>query len=256
MEFIITPYTYLIILPLIFIAGLVDAIAGGGGLISVPAYLVAGLPPHIALGNNKMSSFFGTLFSTFRYFKHNMIDLPVAVSSAVFALIGSNLGTRSVLSLNPDFLNYILIFLLPVITIFTLINKNMGINNHSHLIVLKKRIFYAIIAGLVIGFYDGFFGPGTGSFLILIFTVLMKYDFRVANGNTKVINLASNAAALITFIINGKILFAIGIPAAIFGIAGNLVGSQHVIKKGNKLIRPIFIAIFILLFIKIVWEHI
>ncbi len=254
MDFIITPYTYLIILPLIFLAGLVDAIAGGGGLISVPAYLVAGLPPHIALGNNKMSSFFGTLFSTIRYFKHGMIDLPVAGTSAVFALLGSNLGTRSVLSLNPYFLNYILLILLPLITIFTLINKNIGTHNHSHLISLKKRIFYAILAGLIIGFYDGFFGPGTGAFLILIFTILMKYDFIVANGNTKVINLASNAAALFTFIVHGKIIFAIGIPAAIFGIAGNLVGSQHVIKNGNKLIRPIFLTVFIMLFLKILWD--
>lgn len=254
MDFIITPYTYIIILPLIFIAGLVDAIAGGGGLISVPAYLVAGLPPHYALGNNKMSSCFGTLVSTLRYFHHGMIDLPVALISAVFALIGSTLGTKTVLAIDPYFLNYLLIILLPLITIFSIINKKLGLHNHSHLISLQKRIILSIFAGLIIGFYDGFFGPGTGSFLILSFTLLMKYDFVVANGNTKVINLASNIAAMITFIIGGKIIYSIGIPAAIFGIAGNLVGSKFVVKKGNKLIKPIFITVFTVLFLKIVYD--
>lgn len=252
--FQITASTYLIILPLIFLAGMVDAIAGGGGLISVPAYLVAGLPPHLALGNNKMSSCCGTLFSAARYFKHGMIDIKVALISAVFALIGSNIGTRTVLSLNPFFLNYILIVLLPLITVFTYLNKNIGQHNTSHEISTVKKYILSVLAGLVIGFYDGFFGPGTGSFLILIFTILLQYDFTVANGNTKVINLASNIAALITFIVHGKVLFAIGIPAAVAGIAGNLIGSKYVIKKGNKLIRPIFLTVFFLLFIKILFD--
>ena len=248
------PYPLLIILPIIFIAGFIDAIAGGGGMISLPAYLVAGLPPHIALANNKFSSCFGTLFSTARYFKHGMIDVKVAGISAVFALLGSYVGAKIVLLIDPFFLNYILVILLPLITIFSFFNKNLGQTNTSAEISFQKKIVISTIAGFVIGFYDGFFGPGTGAFLILIFTVLLKYDFTVANGNTKVINLASNIAALTAFIINGKVLFIIGIPAALAGIAGNLLGSKYVVKKGNKLIRPIFLIVFVLLFIKIVLD--
>ena len=252
MDLTILPSTYLIILPLIFLAGFIDAIAGGGGLISLPAYLVAGLPPHIALANNKFSSCFGTLFSTARYFKHGMIDLKIAGISAFFALLGSFVGAKIVLLLDPFFLNYILVVLLPLITIFTYIKKDIGQINTSHEISSQKKIFISVLAGFLIGFYDGFFGPGTGAFLILIFAVLLKYDFTVANGNTKVINLASNIAALVAFIINGKVLFVIGIPAAIAGIAGNLLGSKYVIKKGNNLIRPVFLIVFILLFVKII----
>ncbi|MCL2065017.1 MAG: TSUP family transporter [Candidatus Cloacimonetes bacterium] len=247
----ITYNLYLIILPLIFIAGFIDAIAGGGGLISLPAYLVAGLPTHLALANNKFSSCFGTFFSTARYLKHDMIDIKIAGISAIFALAGSYSGAKTVLLIDPFFLNYILVFLLPLITIFTFFNKNLGLTNTSSEISFQKKIIISILAGFVVGFYDGFFGPGTGAFLILIFTVLLKYDFQVANGNTKVINLASNIAALVAFIINGKVFFIIGIPAAIAGIAGNLLGSKYVIKKGNKLIRPIFLVVFLLLFIKI-----
>ena len=244
--------TYLIVLPLIFLAGFIDSIAGGGGLISLPTYLVAGLPPHIALANNKFSSCFGTFFSTVRYFKHGMIDVKIAVTSAICALIGSFLGTRAVLLLDPFFINYILIILLPIITLLTFLNKNIGNINTSDEISLLKKVVIAILAGFIIGFYDGFFGPGTGTFLILIFAVLLKYDFTRANGNTKVVNLASNIAALIAFLLNKKIIFAIGIPAALAGIAGNLLGSKYVILRGNKMIRPIFLGVFVLLFLKII----
>jgi uncharacterized membrane protein YfcA len=249
----ITVTTYLIVLPLIFFAGLVDSIAGGGGLISVPAYMVAGLPPHFVLGNNKFSSCIGTTFTTARYFKHGLIDIKFAIWSAIFALIGSSIGTNIVLMLDPHFLNYVLLFLLPIILIFSLIKKDLGKVNNSHLISNKKKYFLIILASLVIGFYDGFFGPGTGAFLILFFTGLLHYDFVKANGNTKVINLSSNIAALTTFLIHGKVLFALAIPAAVFGILGNLVGSKIVLTKGSKIIKPFFLIVVGLLFIKILW---
>ena len=237
---------------LIFIAGFIDSIAGGGGLISLPAYIIFGLPPHIALANNKFSSCFGTIFSTIRYYKHGFIDTKVAIISAFFALVGSYLGAKTVLFLDPFFLNYILIVLLPIIAIFTFFNKKLGMKNNSNEIVFRKKILISSLAGLIIGFYDGFFGPGTGAFLILIFTLLLKYDFAVANGNTKVINLASNIAAMITFIFHGKILFYIGIPCAVAGILGNLLGSKIVLIKGNKIIKPILLVVFLLLFIKVI----
>ncbi|MFO8062425.1 MAG: TSUP family transporter [bacterium] len=251
---ILTWETFAIVLPLVFFAGFVDAIAGGGGLISVPAYLAAGLPPHFALGNNKFSSMFGTLFTTLTYHRNKLIDGKVAVISAIFALAGSFTGTRTVLLLDPSFLRYILIVLIPVLTVFTFVRKDLGQVNVSFELGGVKKYLIASILPFFVGFYDGFFGPGTGAFLILIYTALMKYDFVTANANTKVVNLASNIAALITFLMHGKVIFALGIPAALAGIGGNALGSGMVLKRGKNVIRPIFIGVLVLLFAKILYD--
>lgn len=249
---IIDSSTFLLVLPIIFIAGLVDSIAGGGGLLSLPAYLAAGLPPHFALGNNKFSSVFGTTLSTIRYMKNGMVDIKIASTGALFALVGSGIGTRTVLLFDPEFLNYVLVFLIPMITIFVLIKKDFGKLNSSNENSIIKKIFLSSLVGLVIGFYDGFFGPGTGAFLIFFYTMTLKYDLRTANGNSKLINLASNLAAVTTFVLGGKVIFTLGIPAALCGIAGNILGSRLVIKNGNKIIRPIFLIVLTFLFVRIV----
>jgi uncharacterized membrane protein YfcA len=244
----------LIVLPVIFLAGMVDSIAGGGGLLSVPAYMAAGLPPHYVLGTNKFSSSFGTFFATWRYHQHGLIDTRVALLSAFFALGGSFLGARAVLLITPDFLRYLLVILIPVIAVFTLFNRSLGQHNNSRLQSRERKYSLAAAAALLIGFYDGFFGPGTGTFLILFYTLLLKYDFVTANANTKVVNLASNIAAVLTFIANGKVVYAIGIPAAAAGIAGNLLGAKLVIKRGGSIIRPIFILALFLLLAKILFD--
>ncbi|MBU4268920.1 MAG: TSUP family transporter [Acidobacteria bacterium] len=247
-------HTYLIVLPVVFLAGLVDSIAGGGGLLSVPAYMAAGLPPHYVLGNNKFSSSFGTLCACLRYHQHGLIDVRVALLSAFFALIGSFLGTSTVLLLRPDFLRILLIILIPLVATLTLANRSLGRENRSQHQSRQRKYSLAALAALLIGFYDGFFGPGTGMFLIFFYTLVLKYDFVTANANTKVVNLASNVAAVITFIINGKIIYAIGIPAACAGVAGNLLGAKLVIKKGSAIIRPIFVFTLVLLFGKILFD--
>ncbi|MBM4399290.1 MAG: TSUP family transporter [Candidatus Cloacimonetes bacterium] len=247
-------HMYLVILPMIFLAGVLDSIAGGGGLISLPTYLLAGLPPHYALGTNKFSSAWGTLFATHNYWRNKMIDTRIALTSACGALLGSWLGTRTVLMIKPDFLNYLLVVLIPIIAVITLLNQNIGNVNTSFSVKLSSKYFLGLCAGLVIGFYDGFFGPGTGTFLILIFAVLLKYDFVIANGNTKVVNLSSNIAALLTFLIAGRVYFPIAIPAAIVGIMGNLIGSRFVVLRGNKLIKPIFIIALSLLMGKVIYN--
>lgn len=247
-------YDYLVVFTVIFLAGMMDSIAGGGGLISLPTYLFIGMPPHMALGTNKFSSFWGTLFATSRYFRNKMIDVKIALISAGAALLGSWLGTRTVLLIRPDFLNYILILLIPIISVITILNQNLGSKNLSDGLSHRRKYGLGFIAGFVIGFYDGFFGPGTGTFLILFYAILLKYDYITANGNTKVVNLASNFAALITFAFSGKILYQLAIPAACFGIMGNLAGSRLVVLRGNKLIRKIFIFALLLLMIRVVWN--
>ena len=247
-------WDYAIVLPFIFMAGFIDAIAGGGGLISLPAYWSVGIPAHIALGTNKFSSCSGTIFSTARYFKAGMIDVSVALISAAMALLGSWLGASTALLLSAKFLNYLLIILIPSITIITLLSKKMGFSDKAHLLKLGYRLSLGALAGLVVGFYDGFFGPGTGTFLILIYSALLHYQFTRANGNTKVVNLASNVAALLTFAVAGKIYYPIAIPAALCGIAGNLIGSKMVILRDNKLIKQVFILALILLLGRVLYN--
>ncbi|MDD3524589.1 MAG: TSUP family transporter, partial [Candidatus Cloacimonetes bacterium] len=172
---------------------------------------------------------------------------PIAIISAVMALLGSWLGASTALKLSAEFLNYLLILLIPLITILTFVRKELGNFDNSHLLKIGYRLALGGVAGLVIGFYDGFFGPGTGTFLILIYSAILHYDFVRANGNTKVVNLASNVAALITFAQAGQIWYPIAIPAAVCGIAGNLLGSKMVVLRGNKLIRQVFLLALILL---------
>ncbi len=245
-------YSYAFLYVAVFFAGFVDSIAGGGGLISLPAYLAVGLPPHMALGNNKFSSTWGTLFAAARFVRGRAADLPIALVSAALALVGSFFGTRTVLLLDASFLRYILVVLVPAIAALTLAKKNLGADNDSG--SLRPRVKFALagVAGMAIGFYDGFFGPGTGTFLILAYALALKYDFVTANANTKVVNLASNIAAAATFMVAGKVDYGIGIPAALCGIAGNVLGANVVMKRGTKIIRPIFVCVLALLFAKIV----
>jgi uncharacterized membrane protein YfcA len=183
-----------------------------------------------------------------------MIDMRVALTSAAGALLGSWLGTKTVLLINPYFLNYILVILIPLIAIITVMNQNIGMHNLSGNHSVKRKLWLGVIAGMVIGFYDGFFGPGTGTFLILFYTVMLHYDFVTANANTKVVNLASNIAALVTFAAAGKVLYMLAIPAALCGIMGNLVGAKIVVLRGSKIIRPVFILALTLLMVRIIWN--
>lgn len=243
-----------IVCPLVFLAGLIDAVAGGGGLISLPAYMVAGLPPHFATGTNKCSSTFGTLFSTFRFMKNKKICYYSAITSAIAALIGSYLGARLNMLVDEKYLSYMLIIVLPVIAVFLLVKKDFGDISRVEGRATWKVVSLSILSGFVIGGYDGFFGPGTGTFLILIYTGLIGFDLVTASGNAKIVNLASNVAALITFAIGGKIIWSIGVPAALFGIAGNWIGSGLALKGGKKIIKPMFFVTLGLLMCKIVYD--
>lgn len=244
----------MIICPLVFLAGVIDAIVGGGGLISLPAYMAAGLPPHLATGTNKCSSTFGTLLSTVRFMKNKKIHYIAALTSAGAALVGSPLGATLNMILDERYLSYTLLVLLPIIAVFLICKKDFG-DQEGRVEENKVRmIVLSLLSGFLIGMYDGFFGPGTGTFLILVYTGVIGFDLVTASGNAKVVNLASNVAAFVTFALNGKILWSIGIPAALFGIAGNWVGAGLAIKGGKKLIRPMFMVVLLLLMIKIGYD--
>lgn len=253
MEFTELTHIWMIVCPLVFLGGVIDAVAGGGGLITLPAYLLAGLPAHLASGTNKCGNAFGTFLSTGRFLKRGDVHLPSAVAGAIGALAGAWAGSRLNLIMPEQILYYIMLAIVPVMAVFLVLKRDFGQEDRSHELGRLQLMAMALSIGLVIGGYDGFFGPGAGTFLILAFTGLCRFDLITASGNTKLANSASNLASLVTFALAGKVLWSVGIPAALCGIAGNYIGSGLALKGGAKVIRPMFFVVLGLLLARLIY---
>lgn len=236
----------------VFAAGFVDAIGGGGGIISVPVYLLAGLPAHLALGTNKMSSCIGTSVSTLRYLKNGFVNWKLAIPSAALAMIGSFLGNRIQLSMDERILKYVLLIVLPLAAFALFRQKTLPETPGE--IAAQKQSAIIWIASFLIGMYDGFYGPGTGTFLLLVYCGLAKMDVRTASGNVKIVNFSSNVAALTSALLAGKVLILIGGIAACFSIAGHYFGSGLAIKNGSRIVRPVIFAVLFLLMLRVTLE--
>ena len=236
----------------VFLASFVDGIAGGGGIISVPTYFLAGLPAHLALGTNKLSSSIGTAVSTARFIRNGYIDWKLALPSVLLALFGAHLGTRLQLSLDERYLKYMLLAVLPVVAVVVMRQRSLPEKRGT--INLSLQMTIVLSASLIVGAYDGFYGPGTGTFLILIFCNLAKLDLRTASGNVKLVNLSSNIGALFTSLLNGKVFLALGLIGAVFSIAGHYIGSGLAIKDGSKIVRPVILTVLVLLATKVLLE--
>ena len=246
----VTLETFLIACPLVFLAGLVDAIGGGGGLISMPAYLIAGLPPHIAKATNKLSSSCGTTLATARFIKNGLVDWRIAVPTAIAALIGSYAGANASLALTEQMMLFIMLAVLPICA-FMVFNKKLFRDGEDNFNPSVKTYLIVSLCSLVIGFYDGFYGPGTGTFLIIAFTSFAKMGIRSANAHAKVINLTTNITSLVVFILNGQVLFTIGLAAAACNMLGGYIGAGLVLKNGAKIVKPSIALVLILLVLKL-----
>ena len=236
-----------------FLAAFIDSIAGGGGIISVPAYLIAGLPPHITLGTNKLTSSMASLTSSINFIKSGNCNFKLLKTVAPFTLIGSVLGVKAVLLMDESFLQPLVLILVLAIGIYTFFSKSLGEKDNFKGFT-RKNLLLSVIFGFSLGFYDGFFGPGTGSFLVFGFISILGFDFLKASANAKVLNFISNISALITFAISGNISYTVGIPVSIFMIIGAKVGTKLAISKGSRLIRPIFIVMSLAVAVKILIE--
>ncbi len=239
-----------IIAPLVFLAGFIDAIAGGGGLIALPAYLFAGVPIHLAMGTNKLSSSIGTFSATVTFFLHKRILIKIALISAALALIGSWIGSSLALVMDASVLKTVLILVLPAMAVIVL-------RPRKEVVVKAKDHIDWIKIGLItffVGMYDGFIGPGTGSLLIFGFVSVLGMSYTQASANAKVVNLASGIAAVVTFGLSGQINVALGLVAAAFSVAGNLSGSLLAIRFGKKVIQPLLIGVFSILMIRLILD--
>lgn len=247
----VTLETFFICCPLVFLAGLIDAIGGGGGLISLPAYLLAGLPPHAAIATNKMSSTFGTALATYRFIRNRLVNVKLAVPAVIAAVIGSSIGAHISMAVSSEVMMYVLIIILPV-SAFLVLNKKLFHDGGTDEITLDRRTYLtAGIAAFIIGIYDGFYGPGTGTFLIIAFTVFAHLSIKTANAQAKVINLTTNVTSLVIFLMNGEVVLLLGIAAAACNMVGGYIGAGLVMKNGAKIAKPSIILVLILLGIKV-----
>lgn len=239
-----------IVCVMVFLAGFVDAIGGGGGLISLPAYMLVGLPAHTAIATNKLSSCIGTVFSTGRYLKNGCVKMKLVAPTVIMSLIGSVIGAKLCLVVDDKYLKGMMLVVLPIVAAMVVFKRDILESKEE--LPLKKQLIITTIAAFVIGLYDGFYGPGTGTFLVLVFTGIAKMNVKEASGNAKCVNLASNVSAVVTFLLSGTVMISLGLIAAVFSILGHYIGSGLVLKNGAKIVRPIIIIVVAMMIVKII----
>ena len=242
---------FLIVCPLVFLAGFVDSIAGGGGLISFPAYLLAGVPVHVILGTSKLSAFPGAIVAAARFAKSGLVQWKLALPCGRIAALGAFAGARIALGVDEAVIRSLMVVVLPVVAFYVLRSKPDPGEEEKAELPFEKLLIPSLAASFVIGAYDGFYGPGTGTFLILVFAGPLKMHMKHSAGISKVVNLAADIGALLTFTASGKVNVALGVAAALFCMAGSYFGSGLVVNNGQKIVRPVILTVLVLLFAKI-----
>jgi len=242
-----------------FAAGFVDSVVGGGGLIQLPALFVFLPAQHAAsvplvFGTNKLSSMCGTGVAVLQYARRVPIAWRSILPAAIAAFLLSATGAYVVQLVRNDFLKPLTLALLIAVALYTYSRKSFG-HLHAPRFLADRERMLAIIVGVVIGFYDGFFGPGTGSFLMFIFIGLFGFDFLAATASSKVINLATNLAAVFAFAASGMILYEYALPMGLCNIAGALVGTRLAILKGNQFVRGFFLCVVAAMIARFAWEQ-
>lgn len=243
---------YLIICPLVFIAGFIDAVAGGGGLISLPAYFLTGIPVHSCVATNKMSAFMGTSVTTAKFAKDGFIPWKTAVFCIPCAFLGSAIGANAALMISDTVFKIVLIAIIPLTGILILTKKDILSPKRSF--SERTTVVICALSSLLIGVYDGFYGPGTGTFLLLMLAGVAGMELTRANGLTKAVNFSTNLSALVVFLAKDQVILPLGITAGLFNIAGNYIGATRFEKNGAKIVKPVMITVLTVFFIKLVVE--
>jgi len=233
------------------LAGCVDSIVGGGGLILVPALFAVypGAAPATLLGTNKSASVWGTAMATVQYSRRVQLRWRVMLPAAGVALVGAFAGAWLVTRIEPGFLRRALPFILLAVLLYTLVKKDLG-RTHAPRHAPDRETALACAIGLVCGGYDGFFGPGTGSFLIFLFVRLLGYDFLNASASAKLINVSTNLAALALFAAKGHVWWHVGLTMAVANVVGSLIGTRLALKHGAGFVRGVFVVVVLILILK------
>ncbi|SOC18103.1 hypothetical protein SAMN05880501_11040 [Ureibacillus xyleni] len=236
-----------------FLAAFIDSVVGGGGLIALPALLFTGLSPSAAVATNKLAGTMGSLTSTITFYKSGKMDLKTIAKLFPIVFIASMIGAWIVHLMDPDLLKPLMLIMLALVAVYTVFKKDWGSISTYKKLTRKKFIGFIFLVS-IIGFYDGFLGPGTGSFLIFAF-LLIGFDFLKAAGNAKFLNFASNIGALVMFLMLGQINFVYGFIMGVAQIIGAIVGSKFAIQRGTNYVRLLFIVVTILLLTKNTYDY-
>ncbi|HWA09951.1 MAG TPA: TSUP family transporter [Opitutaceae bacterium] len=246
----LAPWVYPVLFLTGFVAGLVDAIAGGGGVIALPVLLSLGLPAPLALGTNKFQSSFGSFTAAWHYARRGLVDLRDCRIGIVATLAGASTGAGLVRMIDAQILGRLIPWLLAVIVAYMIFRPDVGDADRP---ARLRPATFAVLFGLGLGFYDGFFGPGTGSFWTIAYVLVLGYNFPKATGYTKVMNCTSNLAALALFAFAGRVLVAAGLVMAAGQVSGARLGAGLVVAKGARFIRPIFLTMATLTILRLLW---
>lgn len=234
------------------VAGFIDAIAGGGGLVTLPALLATGMPPTMALATNKLQSSFGSFSATFYYWRRGLLDWTSMRWAVVCTFIGSMLGTLLVQRIDAAVLQQVLPFLLAAFALYFVCSPRVGDQDrHRRLGVVP----FALLVGTGVGFYDGFFGPGTGSFFALGFIALAGFSMARATAHTKLLNFTSNFASLLFFILGGQVVWVVGLAMAGGQFLGARLGSRVVVNQGTRIIKPMLVTVSLLMSARLLWQQ-
>lgn len=243
---------FLIVCPLVGLASFVDAVAGGGGLISLPAYLIAGFPVQYAIATNKLSACMGATISAAKYAKSGYIPWKTAIPSVIAAVFGSALGARIALMVSDYYFKRLILVILPLTAVYILRDKSMTTEKPPR--PFWQTAVISTVVSFVIGIYDGFYGPGTGVFLILLLMGLAHLPLDKANGLSKAVNWMTNISAVYVYIVNGRAVIGLGLTAGLFSIVGGYLGARTFEKKGAQSVRPLMLTVLVIFFVKIVSE--
>ena len=249
----VDPLTLALLVAAGFVAAFIDSIVGGGGVISLPALLATGMPAHLALGTNKLAATGASFVATARYTHHGVVSIPLALGLVGFAFAGSVLGATTVLRIDPTFVRGFVVAVMAAMTLYVVARKHFGLHDRS---ATRPRLaWYALVPlALVVGFYDGFLGPGTGTFFLFGFVGLVGFDFLSAAGHGRVLNFATNLGALLLFASRGTVDYAIGLPMMAAMALGGYLGSTWGIRHGARFIKPLFVAIALALMAKLLYD--
>ncbi|NMM99583.1 Sulfite exporter TauE/SafE [Bifidobacterium sp. DSM 109958] len=240
--------TLAVVCPLVLVGGMVDAVAGGGGLITLPSYLIAGVPAHLAIATNQLSAAIGSTASTVRLWRNGFANARLAVPAALFGFLGSVGGARIALLVPDAIFRDVLIVLLPIVAAVVLRRKSLAAKERP----MPRGRRWALVAAcsLACGLYNGFYGPGSGTFTLLAFTAVAGMALGDASGDMKIWNLSANVASVVTFALHGQMWWLVGAVAGAFGMVGHYIGAGMVIRDGTRIVRPVIVGVLAMLFVR------
>lgn len=240
--------------PLLLIAGILDGIAGGGGIIALPAYLLTGMPVHSAYACNKLQSGLGTACSAGKYIKEGLADIKTALIALPFTVLGSMAATRLILSLDAQVVKLIIAVCIPLAAVLMFAKRKLSQKTVTRVGISAKTVALCIFSGLILGAYDGLFGPGGGTVAMIVFSLLMNYDLRVGCGNGKIIIVVSNITAVIHYITGGYMIWHVALLCAAANMLGSYLGAALAVKKGEKLVTAAMVTVIVVLVVQTVLQ--